>query len=416
MRLPSWVLVLTLSIGIGLSLVPAADPVTGRTDRTWKKHVLDERFLSEGVAIADVNKNGKMDVLNGECWYEAPDWKKHEMVKPGNYGNGQKGYSNTFACWAEDLNGDGYPDLITINFPGAPCHWMENPGPKGGHWKRHVIWHSACNETPQYVDLFGKGKKVLVMGFQPKGSKGNQGQMAYFEPDPSDPTKPWIMHPISEESQPGKEIPGTQRFSHGLGIGDVNGDGRLDVICAGAWWEQPEQADGKTPWKQHPITGIPAVADIYAYDLNGDNRADLLCSSAHQFGIWAFEQRASKPEHSPVFVKTDLFPQLVSETHAMVLADINGDGIKDFVTGKRWWSHGRAEPGADWPAMLYWFEGRKFTEGPRKGQTTFVPRVIDTDSGVGTQFTVADINGDGLLDVIVSSKRGTYVFEQGMKK
>jgi hypothetical protein len=417
MRLPLLTLSLASLAALGVALVPAADPVTGRTDRTWKKTVLDTVFRSEGCAIADVNKDGKMDVLNGEFWYEAPTWKKHEMIKPGDYGTGQKSYSNTFACWAEDLNKDGYPDLITINFPGAPCFWMENPGAKGGHWKRHEIWHSACNETPQYVDLFGKGKKVLVMGFQPKASKGNQGQMAYFEPDPNDATKPWIMHPISVESQPGKEVPGTQRFSHGLGIGDVNGDGRADVIVTAGWWEQPEAADGKTPWKFHPINaGIPATADIYTYDLNGDKAADLLCSSAHQFGIWSYEQRASKPGTSPSFVKVDMFPQLVSETHAMVLADINGDGAADFVTGKRWWSHGRAEPGADWPAMLYWFEARKITEGPRKGMTAFTPRVIDTDSGVGTQFTVADLNGDGLLDVAVSNKRGTFIFEQGKAK
>lgn len=400
---------------VTLSLLPAADAVTGLSDRTWKKTTLDTAFRSEGVAIADVNKDGKMDVLNGECWYEAPDWKRHDMKASKDYTQGKNNvYSDTFACWADDLNGDGYPDLIVINFPGAPCHWFENPKGKDGHWAKHVIWHSACNETPQYVDLLGTGKRVLLMGFQPKTSKGNQGQMAYFTPDKSDPTKPWIMSPVSEESKPGKEIPGTQRFSHGLGAGDLNGDGRLDVICTGGWWKQPEKADGKTPWTFHPLSGIEAAADMYAYDTNGDGKNDILCSSAHKFGIWVFEQRASKTG-SPAFIKQDLYPQLVSETHAVVLTDINGDGVKDFVTGKRWWSHGRAEPGADWPAMIYWFEGRKTTEGPRKGQTTFTPRVIDHDSGVGTQFTVADINGDGLPDVITSNKRGTYVFEQVLK-
>ena len=83
---------------------------------TWKKTVLDKKFRSEGCAIADVNQDGKMDVLVGEYWYEAPDWEMHEMQKPGNYGDGLGGYSKVFACWAEDLNGDKFPDLIVVGF------------------------------------------------------------------------------------------------------------------------------------------------------------------------------------------------------------------------------------------------------------------------------------------------------------
>ena len=141
-------------------------------------------------------------------------------------------------CWADDINGDGWADQIVIGFPGVPAYWYENPKGKPGYWTRHEIWHSACNETPLYTDLFGDGQRVLVMGWQPKG-KDNEGQMAWFTPG-SDPTQPWEMHPVSEPSSPGKAIPGTFRFSHGLGVGDLNGDGRQDVICTGGWWEQPE--------------------------------------------------------------------------------------------------------------------------------------------------------------------------------
>src|SRR5262245_10708297 len=237
----------------------------------WKKVVIDRTFLSEGVAIADVNKDGKMDILIGEHWYEAPDWKRHEIRKPrGDYGDGLKGYSQSFLCWAEDLNHDGWPDLIVIRYPGEPCYWYENPKGQPGHWKEHLIWHSACNETPQYVDLFRNGRRVLVMGWQPKGQE-RQGQMAWFRPGP-DPTQPWEMHPISPPSEPQKEVPGTQRYSHGLAIGDVNGDGRLDVICTGGWWEQPAQLDGQ-PWTFHPANLGEACADMHCYDVDGDGRA-----------------------------------------------------------------------------------------------------------------------------------------------
>jgi hypothetical protein len=216
------------------------------------------------------------------------------------------------------------------------------------------------------------------------------------------------MHPISEPSQPGKPVPGTFMFSHGLGVGDVNGDGRKDVICTGGWWEQPEGGKDKT-WTFHPAQLGEAAADMLAYDVNGDGKADVLSSSAHRFGIWWFEQGEPKDGGgSPSFTKHDLFPDLVSETHALIAADIDGDGLKDLITGKRFWSHGRAEPGADKPAHLYWFKATKGADG----KTTFEPKPIDDQSGIGTQFEVLDFNGDGLLDIVVSNKNGVFLVEQ----
>jgi hypothetical protein len=377
---------------------------------SWKKTVVDRTFRSEGVAIADVNKDGRMDVLAGEVWYEAPDWKRHEIRKPPrDYGDGLGSYSESFCCWVDDYNADGWPDLLVIRFPGAPCYWYANPKGQPGLWKEYMVWDNACNETPQYVDLFGTGKRVLVMGVQPKGrGNDNLGQMAWFRPG-KDPTQPWEMHPISEPSEPPRKIiPGTFKFSHGLGVGDVNGDGRLDVLCTGGWWEQPAKEDGK-PWPFHAANLGEACADMFAYDMDGDDKADVISSSAHKFGIWWHQQRGSPG--SPVFFKHDLFREMLSETHAMHCVDINGDGLKDLVTGKRWWSHGRAEPGSDWPAMLYWFEATRSKDGVIR----FTPRIIDTDSGVGTQFVVEDFNGDKLLDVVVANKKGVFILEQVRK-
>ncbi|MCU0702939.1 MAG: VCBS repeat-containing protein [Fimbriiglobus sp.] len=402
----------------------APTPAKSPADITWKKTVLDAKFRGEGVSVADVNKDGKLDVLAGEWWYEAPDWKPHEMQKPGNYGDGLNGYSRVFACWAEDLNADGYPDLIVVDFPGKPAYWMENPkGDAGKHWAKHEIWHSACNETPIYVDLFGTGKRVLVMGFQPKGEKedGNLGQMAYFTPNPKDPTAVWEMHPISEPSvkpemkdgKPvgGKVIPGTNRFSHGLGVGDLNGDKKLDVITAGGWWEQPSTVDGKTAWKFHPGGVTDATADLFAFDVDNDGKADILGTSAHKFGIWWHKQLAPTKDGHPEWKKSEIFKELVSETHAAHFVDIDGDGQADLVTGKRWWSHGRSEPGSNVSPHIYWL---KVTREP-DGMAKFTPYVIDSDSGIGTQFVVADMNGDGLLDVVSSNKKGVRVIVQERK-
>lgn len=394
------------------SLVSASEPAT----ITWKKQVLDDRFRSEGVAVADVNRDGKKDVLNGEYWYEAPDWKAHEMQPPGDFKDGLHNYSRSFACWSEDLNRDGFLDLIVIDFPGAPCYWMENPKGKEGHWTKHEIWHSACNETPAYVDLLGNGKKVLLMGFQPKGGKpdGNEGQMAYFEPDPKDPMALWLMHPISESFQEGKPaIPGTMRFSHGLGMGDLSGDGKQDVICTGGWWEQPAQTDGKAPWKFHPAKLGDACADMFVIDLDGDQKNDVLSTSAHKFGIWWHHQRPQQdPNVEPVFETIELFGRLTSETHAAHFVDLDGDGQKDLVTGKRWWSHGRNEPGSNWDARMYWLKATKENDGFINLQ----PMLIDNDSGIGTQFAIDDIDGNGTLDIATSNKKGVRVLLQQKAK
>ncbi len=373
---------------------------------SWKKTVIEGRFRSEGVATADVNRDGKPDLLVGDFWYENPSWTRHEIRKPGEFGDGLRSYSECMTSWADDVNKDGWVDQIVVGFPGKAAVWYENPKGEPGHWPAHELWHSACNETPLYTDLFGDGGRVLVMGWQPKG-KENEGQMAWFVPG-SDPTLPWEVHPVSAPSEPGKPVPGTFRFAHGLGVGDVNGDGRKDVISTGGWWEQPaEGRQASAPWAFHPANLGDAVADIVPYDVNGDGRVDLINSSAHKFGIWWFEQGGPKDGH-PAFDRHDLFPELVSETHALIVADVNGDGLNDFVTGKRFWSHGRAEPGSDKPAKLYWFEASKGADG----LTKFTPREIDDQSGIGTQFEVTDVNGDGLLDVVTANKKGVFLFEQ----
>ncbi|HEY3132747.1 MAG TPA: FG-GAP-like repeat-containing protein [Acidobacteriota bacterium] len=362
----------------------------GSREVKFKKFVLDREFRSEGVAVADVNGDGKLDVLAGNQWYEAPDWKKHE-IEPLQKLDPATGWSDSFINFAADINEDGWVDQIVIGFPGKQAVWRENPGKGLGHWKQHVIWRSACNESPAFADPLGTGRPVLVFGF-------DNSQMAWYEPA-KDPAAEFVCHIISEP-----KAPGTDRFSHGLGIGDVNGDGRPDVIITKGYWEAPANPT-KGPWKFVPVDLGPDCAQMYAYDVNGDGLMDLLSSSAHKIGVWWYEQR--KGAKGPEFIQ-HIIDDSFSQSHSLVLADLNGDGLPDLVTGKRFWAHGPTgdvRPGD--PAVLYWFELRR-----DNGKVQWIRHEIDSDSGVGTQFTVADINGDKLPDIVVSNKKGVFVFLQ----
>jgi hypothetical protein len=357
----------------------------------FKKIVVDKTFRAEGVAVGDVNRDGKIDVLAGDVWYAAPDWKMNEIRPVGQY-DGTKGYSQCFANFSQDINGDGWIDSIIIGYPGEPCRWYENPKNKPGHWKERIVVNSACNETPLFVDLLGKNRPVLIFGVRP------EGQMTWFSV-PKDLEGLWDMHVIA-----GPKAPGTERYSHGLGCGDVNGDVRSDVLFTEGWWEAPKDRTQEN-WKWHPAKLGPACADMLVYDVDDDGDSDVISSSAHNYGIWWFEQLP--PADGTQFKQHVIFDKF-SQTHAIRLVDMNGDGIKDLVTGKRYFAHQGHDPGGHEPAVLYWFELRR----PQKGKVEFIPHKIDDDSGIGTQFEVTDLNRDGRWDIVTSNKKGVHVFLQ----
>jgi hypothetical protein len=375
---------------VGLAFLFSISTVHGQV--RFRKIVVDKTFRAEGVAVGDVNHDGRLDILAGDVWYEAPKWKMYELRPVGQY-DGSKGYSNCFANFAQDVNGDGWVDSIVIGLPNGPCLWYENPKNKPGHWKQRMVVNSACNETPIFVDLLGNGRPVLIFAVRPKG------QMAWFSV-PDDLEGLWDMHIIAA----GPDAPGTKKYSHGLGTGDVNSDGRNDVLIKEGWWQAPKNPT-QNNWEFHPANLGPDCADILVYDVDDDGDSDVITSSAHNYGIWWFEQLA--PDDGSTF-KQHVISEKYSQPHAIRLIDMNGDGIKDLVTGKRHFAHMGRDPGGKDPAMLYWFELSR----PQKGKVEFTMHVIDDDSGVGTQFEVIDINGDGRPDIVTSNKKGVHVFLQ----
>jgi hypothetical protein len=356
---------------------------------TFKKHVISSIFVSEGAATGDVNNDGRTDILAGTYWYEAPEWKQHRVH--ADTANPVPGYSTTFLNFCMDVNNDGWADLIRFDQPGGVCMWYENP--KGGHalWKRHMILPAAGIETPLCVDVDGDGRKDLIC------NDIVAKQVLWLKSPVGKGDTLWQRHIISSDS-----LRATHRYTHGLGWGDINKDGRPDVIVQTGWWESPADVT-QANWTFHAANLGADCANMFALDANEDGYIDVLSSSAHDYGIWWHEQQPGGGW------ATHEISRLFSQSHAMMMDDINGDGHPDLITGKRYFAHNEHDPGAFEPAVLYWFEYEP-GKTPR-----WIPHEVDNSSGIGNSFVVEDINKDGLRDIIVSNKKGVYFFEQVRK-
>ncbi len=399
----------------------AADPVL----LSFQRHQLSDQFWCEGASFADFDRDGHNDIVSGPWWYQGPGFtNRHEIypakasfqLKLGPFTSvnvpGFEGalgvantYSDNFFAFPRDFNGDGWTDVLIVGFPGKETAWFENPKSTGGHWPRHAVFSQTDNESPTFADLTGDGKPELVCI--------TQGAYGYATPDWNDTTRPWTWHRISPNKKYGN-------FTHGMGLGDINGDGRLDLLEKDGWWEQPASLEGDPEWSFHPGPFGLGGSQMHAYDVNGDGLNDIITAlTAHAFGLAWYEQRRDgkdirwvehilmnkEPSENRYGVK-------FSELHAIELVDMDGDGLKDIVTGKRFWSHGRTgDPDRNMAAVAYWF---RLVRGPG-GSVDFVPHLIDANSGVGTQVVVGDVNKDGLPDLVVGNKKGTYVHLQERK-
>lgn len=362
----------------------------------FKKYHLWDEFYTEGSTIADVNKDGKPDIIAGARWFEAPTWKVHDIFKNAKKFEYTKGYSDSFLNFAMDVNEDGWLDMILFDFPGKEVYWLENPAGKEVLWTRTLIDSIASNESPMMADIDGDGKQDLVFGNE------KTGQMNWWSHSVKAKKVTWTRHSISEP-----KAKGVGMFSHGLGWGDINNDGLKDVMIIGGWWEAPKDVKTTTAaWKFHDANlGYPC-SQMLPYDLDGDGDTDVVSGSAHNYGLWWHEQ--IRDQGGNINFKRHVIDSTFSEVHSVVMKDVNNDGLPDIITGKRFFAHQGEGPGGMEPAYVYWFELLK--DG--KGKPVWVRHQIDNNSGVGINFEAEDINKDGLLDFAIGNKNGVFYFEQ----
>jgi len=389
---PMCVGVLTLAVSYAAVPVP---------DVTYRKLTLSKEFFCEGATFADLNKDGHLDAVAGPYWYEGPDFTQRHEIYPALPFDPLR-YSDNFFSFTHDFNGDGWLDVFVIGFPGVDASWYQNPGAKGGMWRRNVVFLPVDNESPTFARLLGSEKAPVLVCM-------SRGRLGYATWEPKAPTTPWVFHAVSP--------PGNwQRFTHGLGVGDVNGDGREDILEQGGWWEQPASLTGDPQWKQHKFPfSAKGGSQMLVMDVNGDGVPDVITAkAAHGFGLSWFEQVRSADGES-TFKEHVILAEKAGEKlngvqfaqlHAVTLVDFDGDGLLDIVTGKRWWAHGPTgdiEPNAA-PHLAAFLLRR----GPDHA-VTYEPQVIDETTGVGTQLVAADVNGDGRPDFVIGNKRGTAV-------
>lgn len=385
---------LVISIGV-LSRATAAD----RQLDTFDRQQLTDVYYSEGVNIGDLNKDGVTDVVHGPYWFEGPGYEsKHEIYAPK--AQNRQAYADNFFSWVYDFNGDGWNDIFVVGFPGTPAFVYENQQKDGvdSHWKKHQVFDWVSNESPHFTNIVGDERPELVCT--------RDGYFGYATIETDEAFGTWTFHAVSEQVA-------TKRFGHGLGVGDVNGDQRLDVITKNGWYEQPTSLDGDPRWKFHLAAFAPAGgAEMYAYDVDGDGDNDVITSlNAHNYGLAWHEQirdgeEISFREHLIMGDKPEdnAYGLVFTELHSVNLADIDGDGLKDIVTGKTYWSHHTQSPMWDAGAVVYWF---KLVRGEKGVEWT--PYLADDDAGIGRQVIVGDVNGDQLPDIVTGGMKGCHV-------
>jgi hypothetical protein len=376
---------LTLAAGLVVGAAALYQGAEARPEEIrFEKHTLD-LGSSESAAIADINGDGRLDIVSGENWYEAPHWVKHHFREILHTNN----YIDDLSTLPLDVDGDGRVDLVTSGWFSKKLAWWQNPGKTDAPWQEHPIETGYSIEFTFLVDLDNDGKQEEIL---PQFGD-EKAPLAWYERDHHGG---FTKHVVSPRS-----------YGHGIGVGDVNGDGRKDILTQEGWLEAPPDPRSGN-WKMHADWKLGDVGFLYVADVNGDGRPDVITSMAHNYGIFWLENKADSSWEKHVIDDS------WSQAHAVTLVDFRGNHNIGLLTGKRYMAHNGHDPGEREPLGVYWYER---VMAPGGGRLEWAKHVLDYGgrTGGGIQIPVADIDGDGDLDFVVAGKSGLFLFENKTK-
>ena len=364
-------------------LLPAAQAATIRFTR--RTLMLD---ANEGCAVADLNRDGRPDVVAGRNWYAAPDF----VPRPLRLIEDWRSYAQTNGDHVLDVDGDGWLDVIGGYWGLKEVHWFRNPGrvelQRGRLWQKHLLANigTTTNEAQYLRDLDGDGTPEWIINNWNANAPLDAWKLGR---DPKG--KPAMTRCVL----------GPRGHGHGMGFGDINGDGREDILVGVGWYERPPAKPLATPWTLHRDWRLHASCPMIVADLDGDGRNDVLYGNAHKYGLfWMQQQRA---DGGAIRWKTHLIDKSWSQPHCLVWQDLDADKQPELITGKRVRAHDGKDPGGGDPPCLYYYTWDRKT-------STFTRHVIDEGTvGIGMQIRTADLNADGRTDILVAGKAGTYI-------
>lgn len=360
---------------------PGNDP-SGKQEAVFLTHRLGNDH-AEGVTMLDMNGDGFIDLVSGAYWYENPganggDWRRHQWRTVGYHDE----FVSDCGEWTIDVNHDGAPDVVTTGWITNGVWWYENPRKPGVMWQKHLIADSYDSEGGAFADINGDGKPDLAIAHY------NHSGALWID---FAGAKPRVHHLLPKEAD-----------GHGIGIVDIDGDGKADIVTPTGWFRNMDADNDKWEWHHDwelGETGFP----IIGYDVNGDGRMDLIFGQGHSYGLYWLEQTGDRAH--PKFVR-HVIDESFSQSHALLLADIDGDGQPELITGKRYRAHSGGDPGAYDPIVLYYYKIDR-TNG------TFTRSTISMNgtAGGGVQILAADLDHDGDIDLVTSGKSGVHFME-----